>query len=215
MSLELEDFFEEELPDKKSSEEDIQSYYETKLSKMEEYYKQLLEQVAKESFDKGYQQAQEETQKLCDEKIEGIVKECEAKKEQEIASIKEECTLLDKRVQESVEKYKERLIYLVSESLKEILEFLYIAPNNIEYLKKIIQEIQEEFKEHMPLRIVAGKRLYEELKDYFSSIELKVSKELGDGDFVIEFFDFEIENRFKEKVDALLDEIQREAKNIT
>ncbi len=73
----------------------------------------------------------------------------------------------------------------------------------------------DDFSNYMPLDIIVSKKMYEDVKDRFKNVSVKKSNELKNNEFVIEFHDFKIENRIKEKLDAIKGRIKRETKKLT
>jgi len=216
MRLEIEDFNEILSVKNKieeESKEEIEKKYIEEIQRLKrEYQEKLKEEVKsayKKGFHEGYEKANNELKREYQRQIEDIFKE----KEEELKLAVKELGYLESEIREKFENYLNNVRELIVDSIYEILEFLYIELKDRESIVKAIERIILEFKESDSMEILAGKELYEILKNSLSNIKLDES--LDNNDFVINFGDFQIENRLKEKLNIIKDEIKREIKKLT
>lgn len=138
-----------------------------------------------------------------------------SQKEAEINSLKEKYQKIEIKLQNRLHSYIVDLTSILLDNIEEIFEFLYIKESNLNEIKNSIENTISEFKDSWPLEIKVSRKLYEEVADSFKNTKVVIDESLKDGDFIIEFFDFKIENIFKEKIKVLKDEIKRETKKFT
>ncbi len=216
MRLEIEDFNEilsvKNRIEEESKEEIEKKYIEEIQRLKREYQEKLKEEVEsayKKGFHEGYERANNELKREYQRQIEEIFRE----KEEELKSSIEKLGYLEGEIRKKFDSYLNSVRELIVDSIYEILEFLYVELKDRESIVKAIERIILEFKESGTVEILAGKELYEILKNSFSNIKLDDS--LDNNDFVINFGDFQIENRLKEKLNIIKDEIKREIKKLT
>jgi len=192
MRLEIEDFNEILSVKNKIEEEskEEEKKYIEEIQRLKREYQEKLKEEVKSAYKKGFHEGYE--------KLKLAVKEL---------------GYLESEIREKFENYLNNVRELIVDSIYEILEFLYIELKDRESIVKAIERIILEFKESDSMEILAGKELYEILKNSLSNIKLDES--LDNNDFVINFGDFQIENRLKEKLNIIKDEIKREIKKLT
>ncbi len=204
----------------KSSEEDktpkeIEKYYQEKILQLQREYEELVKKVEAEAFEKGYEKglsvAKEEFEKRLLQESERIKSEYE----KSLAEISNRYSDIKSALERKSEEYLHRLSEILLDNLSEMFEFLYIKECNIEEIKDAITKTIEEFKEALPMQIRVSKSLFEHVKGAFANIKVVLDENLKEGDFVIEFYEFKLENSIKEKLEVLKDEIKRETKKFT
>jgi len=204
------------LKDKKSQDEkspkEIEQFYQEKILELEKNYQETIEEIKKEFFRKGYIEASKEKELEFSKKLEEIKKSFLEEKNQDLEELEKKYRYIEKELKQKLEEYLNRLSDILLDNLDEILEFLYIKESNSEVIQNAITQTILEFKESLPLEIKVSDSLYKDVKNSFSNIKIEVDESLKDGDFIIEFYDFKLENRFKEKIEVLKDEIKRETK---
>ena len=228
MRLELEDFSTLNEIKKKSEEikeeagveeakkiEQLENYYQSKIAQLENEYKELLSKVSKESYEQGFADASQKLQKEFEEKLANVTEGLERKKAQEIAHLQEKYLDFEHEFEEKYRVYLMRFTDIVTDSMGEILEFLYIDQNNTPKVVEAMQRLIEDFSNYLPLSIKVSSQMYDEIAQRFKNVEIRQEEELKNNEFVIEFHDFKIENRIKEKLDVIKDEIKRETKKLT
>jgi hypothetical protein len=92
-----------------------------------------------------------------------------------------------------------------------MLEFLYISKENAKYIKDVIEEIVDEFKEESQIEIEVGENLKSFIKES-DKVKVRVDTNLNPSDFRIKFSNFTVESNFKDKMRILREEIEREIK---
>ncbi len=216
MRLDIEDFAEVLSVKNKIQEEtkeDIERKYIEEIQRLKKEFKETLEQEIKKAYEsgfkEGYERANNELKREYQKQIEEIYKE----KEEELLSVLNNLKGFENKLREKFENYLSSTRELIVDSVDEILELLYIDKNSKDSIVKAIDSIITEFKESKEIEVVVGKQLYELLKDNFPNVKLDPS--LEENDFVVSFGDFQIENRLKEKLKIIKDEIKREIKKLT
>ncbi len=216
--LELDDFgrlldIDEEKEEKISAEE-IERIYQQKILETESFYKSELKRVEKEAFLKGFKDGEQKKEIEKNKEIEILKKRIEDKKKDEIEFILNSIKKIEIEAEKKNNLYFKRISEIISECIGEILEFLYINTNGAEIVLEKIEEILDEFKNTKPLGIIFSPKLYDFFKERFEKIKITKDDKLKGGDFIIEFANFNIENRIAEKIEVIKDEIKREIKNI-
>jgi flagellar assembly protein FliH len=112
--------------------------------------------------------------------------------------------------------YLAKISEIISDSIAEILEFLYIYEKDPEKVAEKINEILEELREFKVLKIKVSKdQNLELLQKFLSHVSLEIDEKLEGNDFIIEFDNGKIENKFREKIEIVKDEIKREIKKLS
>lgn len=227
MKLELEDFTnisqireeKEKIEQENVSDEEkiaqLQDFYEERIANLEKEYKELLAKVSKESYEQGFSDAKAKYEELMHAELQKLAEQKELEKERALQEVKSTMLNIEEELTTRYRDYLGRFTDIVVDSISEILEFLYIDKNNSPIVEEAIDKLLEDFNNFLPLTIQVPPHLYEETKKKFSAVNVKKNKELANNEFVIEFHDFKIENRIKEKLSVIKDEIKRETKKLT
>ena len=214
MRLELDDFsilqraFSQE-DDESTTEQDIEKYYQEKLLKMEQEYKTLIEQVSKDSYQKGFEEAKRKYEEILNEQQQKFQKELQQLQERQQQNLGEKLHQTVENITKEYQEFLEVLSQNFSSYVAALLEYLYIDKSNSSYVAQKIDELIEHFGSHPPVALELSPQLFEQLKDKID-LELKKNDKLEENDFIIVFQDFQIENATKEKLNALKDEIEQE-----
>lgn len=193
---------------KEKSVDDVIRECNEKLLKVKRECEELVEEEKKKAFKEGFQKgvlkAREELEKEFNQKINQIKKDYEERLKTVVVDISRFEEQLELRKREAIK----RIEKLFLTALTEILEFLYISPQNAGYVSEKIEEIIDEFSSSDLVSIEVGKRL----APFVKGKAVSVSEELGEGDFRINFNLFSIESSIKEKLELLREEFEREIK---
>ncbi|NPA03899.1 MAG: hypothetical protein GXO61_03465 [Epsilonproteobacteria bacterium] len=195
--------------------EELERFYQEKIAALERDYKELLSKVTKESYEQGFNDAKEKLQEEFEQKLVQLQQELEKQKQEEVKELQERYLNFEKKFQEQYKNYLHRFSDIVTDSMGEILEFLYIDKRNSKYVENIINRLIEDFNNHLPLSIKVSKEMYPAIKERFQNVNVEVNPELENNEFIIEFQEFKVENRIKDKLTAIKDEIKRETKKLT
>ncbi|MCX7760797.1 MAG: CCDC90 family protein [Hydrogenothermaceae bacterium] len=218
--IDLEDFsvkFENNIYSEKSEVDTLKEEIEKLKSKLEELTKHI--EIEKEkAYQEGFLKGRESAVSELSSEFEVRIKEIQEQSQAEIVQrLKEYILNFEKTVNGTKDSYKqllEKTINLLSDSISSLLEFLYI---NQEYSDMVITEINkliEEFYEYPQFVIKVGDiKLFEILKDRFENVEMDNS--LEGLDFIVDFKEFKVENKLKEKLEIVKDEIKREIKKLS
>ncbi len=225
MKLELDDFstlnrFEKkqekgEEQEKGQDTEELERFYQEKIAQLENQYKELLTKVSKESYEQGFADASSKFQKEMEEKITQIRQEFTLQKQRELEELKEHYINFEEEFNQKYTLYLSKFTDIVVDSMGEVLEFLFVDKANTETVKRALDKLLEDFSNYLPLSIQVNRHLYKDIKEKFTNVEVKKNEELKNNEFIIEFHDFKIENRIKEKLSVIKDEIKRETKKLT
>ncbi len=202
-----------QVKDKKLQE--LEQFYQEKIIQLENHYNELLSKVSKESYEQGFADASAKAQKEMAKEIERVREELTFQKQQEIEELKKNYVNFEKEFDQKYTYYLSKFTDIVVDSIGEILEFLFIDKKNTPTVKSALDKLLEDFSGYLPLHIQVNGSLYEDIKKKFVNIDVKKNEELKNNEFIIEFHDFKIENKIKEKVDVIKDEIKRETKKLT
>ncbi len=225
MKLELDDFSTlngceekkegEEVKEQSQELQELEHLYQEKIAQLERKYKELLTKVSKESYEQGFADASSKFQKEMEEKITQIRQELTLQKQQELEELKEQYINFEEEYNKKYTHYLFKFTDIVVDSIGEVLEFLFIDKANTKTVKRALEKLLEDFSNYLPLSIQVNHHLYKEIKEKFTNSEIKKNEELQNNEFIIEFHDFKIENRIKEKLSVIKDEIKRETKKLT
>ena len=214
MRLNLNDFEELiSLDSKEKSKEEIEKFYIEKIAKQKKEFEEKIENIKNEYFQKGFVEGSQKKEKELSVKIENIKNDLTSKHKEEVEKLKKIYKDIENALILKNRDYLEKLSTVFVDNLGEMFRFLYIQDSNIKEIKNELHKILDEFKEESPLVIRVSENLYKNIKDEFGNI--KVDDKLKDKDFVVEFLDFKIESKIREKIELLKDEIQREIKKLT
>ncbi len=226
MRLDLEDFStfsevnqkKEEIKNGAQADEvtkELERFYENKISELEKEYKELLAKVSKESYEQGFQDASAKYEVKLKDELKRAKEEFEEQKSKELAELKGAMLNIEDELKSGYKEFIGKFTDIVTDSISEILEFLYIDDSNGKKVQKAIEKLLEDFSNFLPLTLQVAPNMAEDVKKKFSTVVVKKNKELKNNEFIIEFHDFKIENRIKEKLGVVKDEIKRETKKLT
>ncbi len=216
--VELEDFsYFQEVEDKlkKNSQKD---QIELLKQEFQKKLKEEKEKAFKEGYQKGITEGKIEIEKQLKKEFQELVdnKEKEFKEKiSEVEELKLKLTNLSGSIEKKFDDYLEHLNNILLDSISEILEFLYIDSSNENLIIKVIQDILTEFKEQLNVEITTSQDLAEHIKSIFPNAEIKEDDKMEKGDFIIVFPELQVENKIKDKIEILKDEIKREIKKFT
>jgi ATP-dependent exoDNAse (exonuclease V) beta subunit len=208
--IDLEDF--SPLLEATDSEADPQErseeYYRKQILRLQEEFQRELERVKKEAYAQGFKdgsrQAAQELQREYSQKL----KEVEGEYRKRFESLKLNIDSIIQELQAELSAVKENFLKVLSDSLGQLLEYLFISRENAPFVKKKFEELLKEFEGEEVIRIEVGKTLY----SFVKGEAVKLSPELGDNDFRIVFKDYSVEARVGEKLKVVRDELEREVK---
>ena len=212
-----EEITEEKKEEVKPSLEEVEEFYRQEIEKIKKQYKEEIEKEVKKAFEEGYKKGIEEKK----QEFEGLL-ESEIKKavEEERNRLLEEFSKVNKKIENLLiqikEEYEKRVNYideLILSALEEILYYMYIKPDNLEFISKEIRKIVNQLKNSSTVKIVIPASMEEMLKDLeVEGISLEIDENIPEGNFIVEFDNIQLETNFKEKIKILKDEIKREIK---
>ncbi len=214
--IELEDFTpfteppnkEKEREEETKTVEEVELFYREKILELQRRHREELEKVREESLKKGFEEGYAKASKEWKAKLQQEIDAVKSKHKEEVEKLKLSVSDLYSELRAEERKFFKKIESLLLDSVEEILNFLYISSNNAPYVKEKIEEIIGSFPEELPLTIEVG----EKLAQVVSGDNVKVSEELEESDFRINFESFSIESRIREKLKLLREEIEREIK---
>ncbi len=216
--IELEDFSYFQEVENKLKENNEQNKIEILKEEFQKRLEEEREKAFQEGYKKGITEGKEEIEKKLKKEFEKFVKEKEIefqKKENELKELNSKLKKFRDEIEKKYTQYLDHINQILLDSLSEILEFLYIESRNENLISKIIQDILTEFKEQIEAEITVSPELKEYVKSVFPNAEIKTDKNLEKGDFIIVFPELQVENKIKDKIEILKDEIKREIKKFT
>ncbi len=216
--IELEDFSYFQEVENKLKENNEQNKIEILKEEFQKRLEEEREKAFQEGYKKGITEGKEEIEKKLKKEFEKFVKEKEIefqKKENELKELNSKLKKFRDEIEKKYTQYLDHINQILLDSLSEILEFLYIESRNENLISKIIQDILTEFKEQIEAEITVSPELKEYVKSIFPNAEIKTDENLEKGDFVIVFPELQVENKIKDKIEILKDEIKREIKKFT
>lgn len=177
-----------------------------------------LKQQKEESFQEGYQAGRKEGYEQAKLEYEDKLREIDEKSKLELdEKLKDYINKLDRVIRSFQDNYKnilDKTIDLISDSLVEILEFVYLKEESFDIILQQINTLIDEFYDYEFFVIKVGnENLYRILKDKYDNVE--IDENLEGLDFIVDFREFKIENRIKEKLEILKDEVEREIKKLS
>jgi Fe2+ transport system protein B len=223
MKLNLTDFTQLKNISENLEEKENGNNLEKEIEALKNQINQLLTQIEIEK-ENAYKKGFEDATKSLEEKYKNIL---EQKIKEIEASFNDKYSAKIKQAEDTIEKIQNALkqhyqIYLakiseiISDSIAEILEFLYIHEKDPKEVAEKINEILEELREFKVLKIKISKdQNLELLQKFISSVSLEIDENLKGNDFIIEFDNGKIENKFREKIEIVKDEIKREIKKLS
>jgi len=194
-------------PKEIEQEDEIKEIYEKNLKDIQREFESRLQAEIQKAFEKGLTEGKEKARKEFEKEIDEL-------KEKYEKLITEKDIDIEKFISEFRTKLKNN-IFTVKEvilnALNEMLEFLYISKENAKYIKDVIEEIVDEFKEESQIEIEVGENLKSFIKES-DKVKVRVDTNLNPSDFRIKFSNFTVESNFKDKMRILREEIEREIK---
>lgn len=194
-----------------SSREDIEKFYREELLKLQMKYKEELERVREEAYRKGYQDALEKARSEYQKRLQESVKEVEKRYADELEGLRIKFEELLRNMKQENSKAVENFLKTITDSLIEILNFLYISPENTHFIKENLEKLLGTFSDEKLISVEVG----EKLGSILNGENVKIDNKLGENDFRLVFKDFTIESKIKDKLQILREEIEREAKKAT
>ncbi len=191
-----------------SSREDIEKFYREELLKLQMKYKKELERVREEAYRKGYQDALEKARSEYQKRLQESVKEVEKRYADELEGLRIKFEELLRNMKQENSRAVENFLKVVTDSLIEILNFLYISPENAHFVKENLEKLLGTFSDEKLISVEVG----EKLGSILNGENVKIDNKLGENDFRLVFKDFTIESKIKDKLQILREEIEREAK---
>jgi flagellar biosynthesis/type III secretory pathway protein FliH len=188
--------------------EDVEALYKEKILELRKQHVLELEETKKKAYEEGFKSGYEKAREEVHLEYEKKLGEIEARYRKELDSIKLNLNSFLEELERKKKEVLKKVESLFVSYVMEVLEFLYISPDNSSFVAEKVMEILKEFPEEELLEIEVGKNL----APFIKSEKVKVSDSLGDNDFRISFKDFSIESRLKEKLALLREEVEREIK---
>ena len=216
--IDLEDFGRSlKRPDSKElSKEDLERFYQEQIRKLEKDYEEKIKKAYKEGFEQGYKKAAEEVTQTLNKEFEQKLKKALQEKEKEIRieqeKIKDQVLNFLKEIKDRYKKHIDFVDELILSVLEEIMEYLYINPENADYVAEEIKKIVEDLKIAPEITVEVSPQLKSLLDLHSDNVKIVERKDFKGGDFTVKIENVQFENRFKEKVNILKDEIKREIK---
>ncbi len=183
-------------------------------------FQQQIEKEKEISFNEGFEKGKEETEKYYKNKIEEIKKENEKKIKEILNREKEDYQILIGKIHSEFNKKHNQFLNffsdIITDSLADILDFLYIEKMETEKVVEIILNILEELGNENIFKILVSKDVnLDTLKKAFPQIEIEVDYKLEGVDFILKLESGKIKNIFREKIEIIKDEIKREIKKLS
>ena len=217
-NLDLEDFGRSlNRPDSKEiTKEELEKFYQGQIRKLEKDYEKKIQQSYKEGFEEGYKKASEEVKKTLTREFEQKLNRALEEKEKELGiqqeKIKKQVLDFLKEIKDRYRKHVDFVDELILSVLEEIMEYLYINPENASYVSEEIKKIIEDLKVAPEITVEISPQLKSFINLQSDNIKVVERKDFKGGDFTVKIENVQFESRFKEKVDILKDEIKREIK---
>lgn len=197
------------------NEEEIQTVYQKKIEELERHYQELLKKVSQEYYDRGFADAQQKYEQELTQQKQQLIDECNQRIEAALAQARETYNTFEKQLNQQYAAYIQNLQKIILDAIGDVLEFLYIDPSNTSYVKEAIEQIFEEFHNYLPLHIYTSQKSAHYFQEHWKKIPIDSKEGLQDNEFIIEFHDFEIENKIRQKLELIKNEIAREIKKLT
>ena len=190
---------------------EIEAAYREELLRLQTKYKKELERVKEEAYRKGFQEGAEKTRLKLEEELKITVQKLESEYLDRLRRLEKNLNDLISQVEKKGEQVINNFLKSVSNSLVEILEFLYTSPENAPFVKEKLEELISSFTYEDLISVEVGRELGKVLKGE----NVTVNPELGDNDFRLNFKDFILESKVKDKLKLLREELEREIKKLT
>jgi DNA repair exonuclease SbcCD ATPase subunit len=224
MKLNLTDFTQlKNISENLEEKEDDNNLLEKEIEILKNQINQLLKQIEIEkenAYKKGFEDAikslEEKYKNALEQKIEEIEASFNDKYNAEIKQAQDTIKKIQNSLKQHYQTYLSKISEIISDSMAEILEFLYIHEKDPKEVAEKINEILKELREFKILKIKISKdQNLELLQKFLSNISLEIDEKLEGNDFIIEFDNGKIENKFREKIEIVKDEIKREIKKLS
>ncbi|WP_299237888.1 FliH/SctL family protein [Sulfurihydrogenibium sp.] len=223
MKLNLTDFTQLKNISENLEEKENGNNLEKEIEALKNQINQLLKQIEvekKNAYKKGFEDAIKSLKEKYKNALEQKIKEIEAsfndKYNAEIKQAEDTIEKIQNALKQHYQIYLAKISEIISDSIAEILEFLYIHEKDPKEVAEKINEILEELREFKVLKIKISKdQNLELLQKFLSSVSLEIDENLKGNDFIIEFDNGKIENKFREKIEIVKDEIKREIKKLS
>jgi len=224
MKLNLTDFAQlKNISENLGEKENNDNLLEKEIEILKNQINQLLKQIEIEkenAYKKGFEDAakslEEKYKNILEQKIKEIEVSFNDKCSAEVKQAKDAIEKIQSSLKQHYQTYLSKISEIISDSIAEILEFLYIYEKNPEKVAEKINETLEELREFKVLKIKISKdQNLELLQKFLSHISLEIDEKLEGNDFIIEFDNGKIENKFREKIEIVKDEIKREIKKLS
>ena len=201
----------EEKEGEERSLEELEAFYREELLKLQEHYRREMEKAKEEAYRKGFREGVEKARSELETKMKSSLEEMEKSYNEKLSVLKKNLDSLVFQIEEKGNAVISDFLKSVSDSLMEILEFLYISPENAPFVKRSLEELLSTFSSEELLSVEVGK----ELGKLLTGEHVKVNEELGENDFRLTFKEFTLESKLKEKLNLLREELEREVKKLT
>ncbi len=193
---------------KEEEKETLEEKYKRELMKLKAEFEKEIERVKEEFYSLGFKDGYQKASKEYEEALLEKERELSLNYSRKLDEISLNIDSVINEIKRENEKRLKKFLSVLNASLVEILSALYISPSNLDFLKGEIYRLVEEFSQEELLAIEVGKGLKEVVKGE----KVKLNEELDDYDFRLVFKDFKVESSFKEKLNLIREEIEREAK---
>lgn len=193
------------------SVEEVEAAYREELLKLQAKFKVEIERVREEAYREGFQAGIEKTREELEGKLKNSVEQVRKEYEEKLSRLEQNLNSLLKQLNGAGQEVVRKFLKTVSDSLVEILEFLYISPENAPFVRKSLDELLSTFTSEEILSVEVGR----ELGKVFKGDNVRVSEELGENDFRLIFKEFTLESKLKDKLKLLREELEREIKKLT
>lgn len=218
MSLLLKDFSNR---NNKNITEKREEEYLNKIKALKEEIQNLKVNLIKEkeaAYQQGFSDGKVEGYKLAKEEYDNLIKKLGEEKDRQTKEIlKDYLHKIEENIENIKKNYQNILLQtseILSDSITEILEFLYLSEEKKDLVYNQIIELLEEFFVYQQVYIKVGNK---ELAEIFraKNFEVEIDPNLKGLDFIVDFREFKIENRIEEKLRIIKDEIKREIKKLS
>lgn len=218
MKLTLEDFSPKQ---QQTIEENLEEEYRKEILQLKQeigQLKNILNTEREAAYQKGLEEGTKRGYELAKQEFEARLQQVEEEKNNQLKQALEDYLVkLEDNIHRIQTNYKEIILQtaeIISDSITEIFDFLYLSEENKELVVKQIKELVEEFFEYPKVYIKVGNpQLMEVFK--LKGYDVEIDKDLKGLDFVVDFREFKVENRIAEKLGIIKDEIKREIKKLS
>lgn len=218
MRLMLEDF---SLKPQQNTQKTKEEEYLKEIQRLKREVEEIKSNLLKEreiAYQQGLSEGMSKGYSLAKEEVEAQLKKIEEEKNNQLKeTLKDYLVKIEdniKNIQTSYKNVIAQTTEIISDSITDILEFLYLSEENKELVMRQIREILEEFFEYPKVYIRVGSQ---QLADILKArgLDVEFDERLKGLDFVMDFREFKIENNITEKLRIIKDEIKREIKKLS